>query len=401
MAHSDTLAVHARWLVCSPEEVLEDAVLLVRNGRVERIARGRMRVPGARVVDARDAVVAAGMVNAHAHLELGALAGQTPRGGDFAAWVRKVIELRAALRPRELARAAREGAARALASGTTCVLDIDTTGAAFEGLRAHPIRAVSLREVLDAQDPTRTAGALARLARALPRRARVREGVSPHAPFTVSPALLAGVARIARRRRLPVQMHWSETEAEVEWMAAGTGPLARMLGPSPRASALDLLERVGLFGPELSLVHGNWPQPGEARRLARSGVTLVHCPGSHAWFEREPFPWREYRRAGVEIALGTDSLASNEDLDLRRELRLAWRAAPWLAPAELWRAATSAGAAACGERGRLGCLRPGSAADFWVLPVVPNSRKAVLEALCGEESAPRSVWVGGRCVVGR
>lgn len=401
MASSDTLAIHARWLVCSPEEVLADAVLIVRGGRVERIVRGRARVAGARVVDARHAVVAAGMVNAHAHLELGAVAGRTPRGRDFPAWVRSVIGLRAALRPHELARAAREGAARALASGTTCVLDIDTTGAAFEGLRAHPIRTVVLREVLDAQDPNRTAGALARVSRALPRRARIREGVSPHAPFTVSPALLAGVARVARKRGLPVQMHWSETEAEVEWMAHGSGPLARMLGSSPRRSALDLLEEVGLLGPELSLVHGNWPGRGEARRLASRGVTLVHCPGSHAWFEREPFPWREYRRAGVELALGTDSLASNEDLDLRRELRLAWRAAPWLSPAELWRAATVAGAAACGERGRLGCLKPGSAADFVVLAATPKSRAAALETLCGDEAALESVWVGGRHVAGR
>lgn len=395
------LVVRARWIVCGPEHVLEGASLVVRAGRVERVVRGPVRVARAREVDFGDAIVAAGMVNAHAHLELGALAGRTPRGSDFAAWVRTVIALRAKSSPSELVAAARTGASRALATGTTCVLDVDTTSAAARALVRHPIRSVVLREVLDAHDSTRTQAALDRVRRPLRAAGRRREGLSPHAPFTVSPELLAGAAAIVRARSLPVQMHWSETEAEVRWMTSGTGPLASLLGASPRCSALDLLEAAGLLGPHLSLVHGNRPARGEARRLAGRGVTLVHCPGSHAWFERERWDWRGFARAGVEVALGTDSLASNEDLDLRRELRLAARSQSWLSPAALWRAATVAGAVAAGASGDLGRLEAGFSADFLVLAVRARSARAALEELCMGESPVSAVWVEGEPVLGR
>lgn len=395
------IVLRARWLACSPERLLEGASLVIRGGRIERIAARRLRVAGARELDFGDAILAAGMVNAHAHLELGALAGQTPRGADFAAWVRTVIALRGKTSRPQLLLAARSGATRALETGTTCVLDVDTTSAAALALARHPIRSVVLREVLDAHDARRTQAALARVRRPLRAAGRRREGVSPHAPFTVSPALLAGVAGLARSRALPVQMHWSETLAELEWMRSGSGPLAGLLGPSPRRSALDLLEEVGLLGPGLSLVHGNHPARGETRRLASRGVVLVHCPGSHAWFERERWDWRGYARAGVEIALGTDSLASNEDLDLRRELRLAAAAQRGLSPEQLWRAATVAGAVAAGASDELGRLERGFRADVLVLPTSARSARSALEELCLGSQPVAEVWVEGRKVAGR
>lgn len=395
-----TTLVRARWLICSPERVLRDAALLVRGGRVERVLDSpsaiRRTRAGARELDFGDSTVAPGLVNAHAHLELTGLAGRTQRGADFAAWVRSVISARAARTPEQLELDARRGADQALRSGTTCVLDIDATGAALRGLAGHPLRRVQLREVLDAYDSARTGAAIARVTRALPRRVRRWEGLAPHAPFTVSPALLAAVGRIAARRALPVQVHWSETQAEVEWLWRGTGPLAALLGSSPKRSGLELLASAGLLGPRLSLVHGNHPLPGEARTLAACGATLVHCPGSHAWFARAPFDWRGYARAGVRVALGTDSLASNVGLDLFAELRRAAAEQPWLRPAALWSAATEAGARAAGRAGELGVLAVGACADWIVVPCSARAPAALLEELCSGSRAAREVWIGGR-----
>lgn len=399
-ADARELCLRARWIVVDPRRVLREAALVVRAGRVARVVEGAAAVAremgAGESVDFGDALIAPGFVNAHAHLELGALAGRTPRGPDFSGWVRSVIALRAAETPEKLAQAAQAGAAAALASGTTTVADIDTTGAAVVGLAGHALRVLHLREVLDAHDVARTEAALARVAKALPKRTRQWEGLSPHAPFTVSPTLLERVASLARKRRLAVQMHWAETPAEVEWMERGSGPLAALLGPSPRASGLDLLERAGLLGSSLSLVHGNHPLPGELERLGARGVTLVHCPGSHAWFERAPFDWRRCARAGVTVALGTDSLASNEALDLRREMRLVAAAQPQLGPAELLEAATRAGARALGRAGELGELTLGAQADWLVLPTQAKDARTALEELTlGREPVLES-WVAGR-----
>ena len=131
-----------------------------------------------------------------------------------------------------------------------------------------------------------------------------------------------------------MSMHWAETRAEVDWLTTGTGPLAGWLGSSPLASGLELLRKAGALGPALSLVHGNCAQPKEWRELARTGTPLVHCPGSHIYFGREPFVLREALDAGVRVALGTDSAASNQDLNMGREVALLRAQHPWLVAAE-------------------------------------------------------------------
>jgi cytosine/adenosine deaminase-related metal-dependent hydrolase len=397
------LLLRAPSLLVDSRTWVEDGALLVEGGRVARIVRGpaavRRAARSARSVDCGDVLLAPGWVNAHAHLELGAIAGRTPRGGDFGAWVRAVLQARAGCTTADFERAVAQGARASLAAGVTAVADICSTAGFARGLARTPLRHWALREVLDAHDPTRTEGALALVRRALRTSARRGEGLSPHAPFTVSPALFAAAAALARRRALPVAVHWSETEAEVAWLERGAGPLAALLGPSPRLRGLELIERAGLLRAPLALIHGNHPARGEPQRIARSGAVVVHCPGSHAWFERAPFPWRVYLDAGVRLALGTDSLASAESLDLGRELRLARAAAPWLEPRALFAMATEGGALALGQRGWLGTLAPGAHADVLAHQVRASNARAAFEQLTGAGAPLAAVWVAGRSVV--
>lgn len=389
-------------LLAPGPRVLRGGALLVEGGRLRRVAttpgevRRAAREAGART-DLGEGLLSTGLVNAHAHLELSGLAGALPRGPDFAGWVRALLDARAARSARDLERDVRQGAERCLRSGATWVGDIDSCGRTLAGLTRHPLRVRVHRELLDAGDPARTSVALARVARALPRRAGRLEGLAPHAPFSVSAELMQQAARIASRRSVPVTVHWSETPAEVEWLERGEGPLARMLGPSPRCSGLDLLDRAGLLGPALSLVHGNHPRRGEPERIAVAGASLVHCPGSHRWFERARFPLERYLSAGVSMALGTDSLASNEDLDLAREMALLRETHPALDAATVWDWATRGGARALGVADRAGELAVGRPADvvLWQL----SERGDPLEALTRAEARVRGVWIAGRRVV--
>ena len=94
------------------------------------------------------------------------------------------------------------------------------------------------------------------------------------------------------------------------------------MGRRLKRRAIRALERAGLLGSRTALIHANWPGPGEVERVAAAGAMVVHCPGSHAFFDRAPFPLDRYRAAGIPVALGTDSAASNAALDMRREMRL-------------------------------------------------------------------------------
>ncbi|MFO1011431.1 MAG: amidohydrolase family protein [Planctomycetota bacterium] len=404
-ARDDALRlVVPRALLASPERWIEGGALLVRAGRIVEVLPNADRVRrrlerGVRVVELADALLTPGLVNAHAHLELSLLRGRVARGDTFSAWIGNVLRERAAA-PRGFWKSGWSlGAARALATGTTLVGDIDSTGAAFEARGPRP-RIRAYREVLDAFDPRRTPAAVARLAARPSRRARTSDAVSPHAPHTVSDALLDAVARRARGAPTWIGVHWAETAEEGEWLERGTGPLAALLGRSPREAGLARLARRGLLGARTALYHGNHARAEELAAIARSGATLVHCPGTHAFFTRAPVDVAAWARRGVRVALGTDSLASNDDLDLALELARLRRAAPELAPELAWDFATRSGARALGFEGRAGELRPGAFADLAVWSVDRFERRAALDALTTRAARLDGVWLAGAPVAG-
>lgn len=369
------------------------------RGRITRVLRGaravaRARATGSRVRDLGEVVLTPGLVDAHAHLDLTPLGGKLGTRGGFAGWVGDLLARRAELDRRTLEHGLRAGAAELLASGTTSVGDIDSTGTSARLAHTLPLRVVVYRELLDGRDPARTPAALAQLAAAHARRGLATPGLSPHAPFTVSDELLAAAAAVAGRRSWPLSIHWAETRAEVDWLARGTGPLAARLPAAPQATGLALLARAGLLGARTSLVHGNHPAAGDPGRLARARVSLVHCPGTHAFFTREPFPLERYRRAGVTLALGTDSRASNAALDLRREMALARAAFPRIAPEEVFGWATRGGAQALGRGRELGRLAPGAWADLVAWDLEARAAPAALEELTAGLPPVARVFVG-------
>ncbi len=395
--------VTGRWLLEAPTRFLEGGGVHVARGRVVAVLRSRAAVRRAQlpVLDLGDVVLAAGFVNAHAHLELSEFAGALPSAGTFTEWIRALLRRKASQSLGDVARAARAGAERLLATGTTTVGDIDSLDLVDAALAGHPLRRRAYREVLDAQDPRRTDAAIARLCVRRPRRAGQLEGLAPHAPYTVSERLLAELGRRARRTRQCVTIHWAETREEVEWLQSGSGPMTAILHRSPHRSGLDAIDGAGLLGPRTLLVHGNYPDRGDLERIARARAMLVHCPGTHAYFAREPFDFESCAKHGVLVALGTDGLASNTDLDMRREMRLAREAAPWLAPDLVWDMATTHAARAVGLAGRVGELAAGSHADFCAhaLPGVDlaGARPTeLLDALTAGRSSFMGVWIGGR-----
>ena len=396
--------------------------LLDGAGAVRRCARGE----GLRPKDLGETAIIPGFVDAHAHLELTRLEGKLPRRGSFADWIRALIRERARLRPADLRTGVRDGARRLVAGGTTAVGDIDASGAAESALARTPLRARVYREALDAGDVARAEAALARVAR--PFRGgssagdRILPGLSPHAPYTVGEPLLRSLRALALRRRWPVAVHWAETEEETLWLARGRGPFAELLASrAPSVDGLSMLVEAGFLsprpriargsrragrapGPRLALIHGNHPRPGDRERVARAGAVLVHCPGTHAFFRREPFDLEGWLRAGVEVALGTDGLSSNRDLDLRREMALLRRAHSWLEPARVLEMATTAGARAIGLEGAVGRLAPRAFADVCA-HAFPGASVAemrdprrIVDALTSGRSSVVAAWIGGRRV---
>jgi 5-methylthioadenosine/S-adenosylhomocysteine deaminase len=141
----------------------------------------------------------------------------------------------------------------------------------------------------------------------------VQLALAPHSIYTVSPPVLEWIGGVAGDEDLLVHIHLSETRREVE-------ECLREHGCRPA----HLLDRLGLVGPRLIAAHGQYLDEGELELLGAAGATVVHNPVANLKLATgEIFPYREARRAGVRVCLGTDGAASNNNLDMIEEMKVA------------------------------------------------------------------------------
>jgi cytosine/adenosine deaminase-related metal-dependent hydrolase len=390
----------ARWVLPVSAPPLEGGLVTVAGDRIAAVEPSGTRSAD---VDLGDAAVIPGLVNAHTHLDLGGLRGQVPCAGDFTGWLRAVVAHRRARTPEQVRADVRAGIAESLAAGVTLVGDVSAGGASWEALAGSPLRAVVFHELLGLpEDRARAALEAARTwLAAHPATPACLPGLSPHAPYSVRTSLFSEAGRLARQQDppAPLAVHLAETREELELLHRRRGPFVAFLqelgawdpgglADSPRA--VMALCRPAL--PKL-FIHGNYLAP-EARIPRHSAV--VYCPRTHAFFGHPPHPFRALLARGAAVALGTDSLASNPDLDLLAEARFLHQRYPEVPGAILLHLATLSGARALGWGGETGSLEPGKSADLATVPLpAPGARDP--HALLLESDRPaRRVLVRGR-----
>jgi cytosine/adenosine deaminase-related metal-dependent hydrolase len=316
------------------------------------------------------------------------------------AWAQALIELRRAGDGDPVASIA--GAIRdARAFGTTLVGDVGNSVAAYEPLMDSELSAMLFRELIGfgATDPESIVCAAAAELAALTPVAWLRSVLVPHAPYSVSPALLQAIA--ARAGDCPFSVHLGESEAELQFLRDGRGEwrsLLERLGAwdgqwaPPGCGPVAYLERLGLVNERLLAVHGVKFTDEEMERLARAGATVVACPRSNRWTGAGDPPIDRFYRAGVRVAVGTDSLASVEDLNVFSELAAMRRLDPRVPASTLLRSATLDGAAALGFSAELGSIEPGKRAEL-IAVRVPDGVQDVEEYLVSGVGADAIRWM--------
>lgn len=372
---------HARWLLPITSAPIENGVLGV-DGDTITFVGSAAAAPAGNDVDLGNVLLMPGLVNAHGHLELTAMRGFL-EALDFGDWIlRLATAKRAVLTTLEmLVDAACLGIAEGLRSGVTTYGDTCHSGAVLSALRDCGVRGIMYQEVFG-PDANQCDVAMAELrdqiavARAL-ETPLVRVGVSPHAPYTVSDRLYEACTRYALDERLPMALHVAEAEVETALVVDGRGRFAdglraRGIDVRPRGrSSIELLDRLGVLAASPLLIHCVRLSRADVEAIARSRACVAHCPAANAKLGHGIAPVRELLDAGVEVGLGSDSVASNNRVDLLEEARLAalfqnarLRRHDGLTSAEALRLATLGGAAVLGLSDRVGSLDVGKQADL-------------------------------------
>jgi 5-methylthioadenosine/S-adenosylhomocysteine deaminase len=406
------LLIHAQWVlpVDPQDRQLSDHAVAIANGRIRALmpsAEARRSVTAERVVELPGHVLIPGLINAHTHAAMVLMRGLAD-DLPLMTWLHDHIwpaEQRW-VDPAFVADGTRLAVLEMLRGGITCYNDmyfypeVTAQVTADAGMRAVVGMIVvdfPTGYAQDADDYITKGLALHDHYRGHP---LVKIGFAPHSPYAVSDTALQRVQTLADELEVPVHIHLHETRDEViqSLREHGQRPIAR-------------LRTLGLHGPGLAAVHMTQLEEDEIAGLAEAGAHVVHCPESNLKLASGFCPIAKLLEAGVNVALGTDGAASNNDLNMLGEMRTAALLGKGVAgsaaavpAATALRMATINGARALGLDDEIGSLEPGKSADLVAIDLRDSHTQPVYHPIsqlvyAASQQQVREVWIRGRHLI--
>ncbi len=453
------MILRAAWVVPVAAPPIRDGYVQIDGSRIAAVGSASSLANPSDAINVGHCILTPGLVNAHTHLELTCYAGLIAPAPFWEWIPQLVRLRAAQGQIEREGRAAIDGAWRSLRFGVTCVGDISRRNVHWRGLRSIPIRKVCYVELLSLADsPPRNLDELRAAVAEVEEDSLLTVGVTPHAPYSVPEHEIGASIAFARQIGRPWTTHWMETREECAFLrgevesphpflvelirqcriepprcgameylarcleAAGHSPFplpGETTGGSTRESSGEMSSRActlpqplperdgGERGvgadmkphiarePRGLLAHMNYPDAGDAARAAAMGLAIAYCPRAHHFFGHPPHPYREYLDAGVNVVLGTDSVASNWSLSVLAEAQYVSQRTKEPPPADLLlRMITINAARALGLDQAIGTIEPGKQADLVAFPCPPHIADPVAH-LITHAPEPTKVWTAG------
>ena len=379
---AEPVLYRAAWVCPVVEPPIKNGCVLVVDGRIAAVEpyRESMELPRlCRTIDLGNVAIVPGLINAHTHLEFSKLAQPLGQPGiKFTDWVRLVVGQRKADDAPTKHQSIVAGIQESFQAGVWAVGDIATDPVGEDSYLAAehktPVHTTVFLEQLG-----RKAESLeqqrSQLDVHLLKNGLVPEsftcGASPHATYSVAWGLHDQICAAAKKHNSLVAMHVAETLAERQLCDSLTGDFVDLLqdfdawAPEsfvPRRSIKGFLGRLSQTSRSL-VVHGNYLDSDELDLVQRNkNMSIVFCPRTHQFFQHTPYPLQEMLDRGINVAVGTDSRASNPDLNLFSDLQLIAADFPKLSAMDVLKLGTVNGALALGREDELGTLAVGKQA---------------------------------------
>lgn len=371
----------SKWVLPVDQPPIRDGAVVVVGDRIEAVgpAAKVLRSFKGLICEHGDGAIVPGVVNSHVHLEFSALAGRVPPQGRWEDWLTATLAAYGQLSPAEVEAGIGRGLDALRHSGAVLVGEVTNTGASWPHLEKGPLNYHLFYECLGFHlvEQFDLPGAFPFFEQS---EVAASQWISAaaHAPYSVSAALFKAVDRWNAARLAPQMVHLAESRAELDFLTGGNGFFESLLKRRgrwvpdfrpPGVSPPSYLHGLEFLGPRTLAVHGSWLSAADCDLLAATGTWLVLCPRANRYTGAGQPPVPDLLKAGVNLALGTDSLAGNWDLNLFGEMLWLYQNFPAY-PGDLWlRLGTLHGAQALGREQELGSLTPGKKAAFGFIPL--------------------------------
>ena len=368
------MILRAKWVVPVATPPIENGAVAVEGDTVTAIGPSS-DVTGGDVRDLGEVVLAPGLINAHCHLDYTAFVNQVEWRGSFIEWILQLVALKQLKSEKQYLAGFKAGSEQLLKSGTTTVVNIESFPPLIDQI-VTPLRVVWCLELIDFKRTDTPEQLIADAVAVVDAHPGLRFGLSPHAPYTASAELYRLAARYARGRHLLLTTHLAESEEEDDMFRRGTGHMYDYFSRAGRDMAdckhhgpVQMLQEMEGLTPECLVAHANCLTPVDVKLFAQTGAHIVHCPRTHRFFRR-PTPLLESLvHAGVNVCLGTDSLASNDQLSMFAEMQELARTFPRWSAEQIFALATVNAAKALNQPDKLGKIAPGATADLIAVPL--------------------------------
>ena len=383
------MILRARAVVTMDGPPIENGAVRVHGERIIDVGKFSDLAGTDEIVDLGDHILLPGLINAHCHLDYTCLRGKIPTSQSFTDWIRAINAEKAKLSAEDYVASINQGLAEAKQFGTTTMANLT----AFPELIAqiqNPIRTWWFAELIDVRRRLENSTAFSsqvpgkneivdRALRSLKTTDCV--GLAPHAPFTASANLYRSCADIAERDNFLLTTHLAESREEMQMFRDANGPLYDFLkeigrdmsdcgGRTPLSHFAKLTHTS--TAQDWIVAHLNEVTETDFDLLRKRKFSIVHCPRSHAYFAHSEFQFERLRALGFDICLGTDSLASNDDLNLFAEMRK-FQDRFRFEPSKVLEMVTVNPARALKQLDQLGKIRRSFLADMIALPFTKSS----------------------------
>jgi aminodeoxyfutalosine deaminase len=402
------MIVRARAVVTMDGPPIENGAIAVSGetivdlGKFPEISK---RNSNHEIVDLGEKALLPGLINAHCHLDYTCLRGKIPTEQSFTDWIRGINAEKAKFSPDEYVHSISQGFAEAKRLGTTTIANLTGFPELISRIEA-PIRTWWFAELIDVRDPSRAKEVVDHAVHNL--KSTQHWGLAPHAPFTASAKLYRGCEEVAARENVLLTTHLAESREEMSMFRNGKGLLydflkqiGRDMNDCGEATPMQCFlraspSRSGTVNRPYLLAHLNELTEGDFDALKKqvNRFSIVHCPRSHGHFGHSRFQFEKLRELGLNICLGTDSLASNDDLALFAEIRTFRKEFPNVSPEEILSMATVNSARALRQENMLGKIRTGFAADLIAIPV--KKSVSILEEIAAYDGPVDWLMIRGR-----